>query len=74
MLKDNAELDLLVMDSLGIDFRTSFEIAKELQIDENIVIEVLHFLINEHEFAIDKKGTSYKIASEDDESLEFEDE
>ena len=74
MLKDNAELDLLIMDSLDTSFRPASEIAKELQLNEDTVVEVLHFLINEQGFAIDKKGTSYKIANEDDESLEFEDE
>jgi len=73
MPKDNPEIDLMIIDSLDFEYKQVSVIASELQLEEDVVVEILQNLINEQDFAIDKKDTQYRIVDEDDEYLELED-
>ena len=68
----NPEIDLMIIDSLDFEYKTTGDIAKELHLDEKLVEQVLDDLINNQEIAIDKKGSLYRMPSMDDD-LEFED-
>ena len=73
MPKNNPEIDLMIVDSLDFEYKQASVIANELQLDEDVVVEILQNLIDKQDFAIDKKGLQYRIATEDDEYLELED-
>jgi len=65
-LKDNPEIDLMIIDSLDIEYRQVSVIATELQLDEDVVVNVLQDLIDKQRFAIDKQGTQYRIVEEEE--------
>jgi len=60
------EVDLLIIESLGFEFKDAKEIAKEIEIDVDIVINTLNDL-SEQGMAIEKKGLLYRISPEEDE-------
>lgn len=60
------EIDLLIMESLELDFKSVAEISKETEIDPEDVLIILDELHNQG-MAIEKKGTLYRLASEEDE-------
>jgi len=64
MKQPDPELDLLIMEALELEYKSVTKIAKEIQVEENIIASVLDEL-NRQGMAIDKKGTSYKIASDE---------
>ena len=72
-MSNNPEIDLMIIDSLDYEYRSASDIANELEIDETQVVSVLQDLIDNQNFAIDKKGTAYRIVIDDD-YLEFDDE
>ena len=72
-MPNNPEIDLMIIDSLDYEYRSASDIANELEIDETQVVSVLQDLIDNQNFAIDKKGTAYRIVVDDD-YLEFDDE
>jgi len=72
-MPNNPEIDLMIIDSLDYEYRSASDIANELEIDETQVVSVLQDLIDNQNFAIDKKGTAYRIVIDDD-YLEFDDE
>jgi len=61
MLNSNPELDLMIIDSLGDEYRTSASIALELQLPESIIINVLRNLIECQIYTITKGELGYKI-------------
>ena len=69
----NPEIDLMILESLEFDYKSACDIANELQLQEDLVIQVLTDLIDNQEIAIDRKGTLYRMPQMDDD-LEFEDE
>ena len=64
--KGNPEVDLLIIESLEYDFKSVSDIAQETGIDHNVISATLNELC-EQGMAIEKKGLSYRIASEEDE-------
>jgi len=72
--KGNPELELMIIDSLEPEPKTVETISKELNIDINVVTEVLDSLITEQELAIERRNTGYRLVSDDDDYIDFEDE
>ena len=70
MSNTNLEIDLMVIDALGFEYKTAGDIADELQLEEKTVTQVLDDLINNQDIAIDKKGLLYRMPLMDDD-LEF---
>jgi Mn-dependent DtxR family transcriptional regulator len=60
MKKTNPELDLLIMEALGTEFKPVSDISEEVQVEETVVTEILDELARQG-LAIDKKGTSYRM-------------
>ncbi len=72
---NNPEIDLMILDSLEEgEYKPVMQIAKELQLEEDYIVEVLQGLINDQELAVEQKGDMYRIASEEDDYLEVDDE
>ena len=65
MKQTNPELDLLIMESLDTDFKPASAIAEEAHVEEGIVVQILDELTSQG-MAIEKKGTSYRVASDDE--------
>jgi len=65
MKQTNPELDLLIMESLDTDFKPASAIAEEAHVEEDIVVQILDELTSQG-MAIEKKGTSYRVASDDE--------
>ena len=60
------EVDLLIIESLDFEFKDAKEIAKEIEIDVDIVTSTLNDL-SEQGMAFEKKGLLYRITPEEDE-------
>ena len=72
---NNPEIDLMILDSLEEgEYKPVMQIAKELQLEEDYIVEVLQGLINDQELAVEQKGDMYRIAPEEDDYLEVDDE
>ena len=65
MNQNNPEIDLLIIESLGFEFKGVSDIADELQIEESIVSKVLTELFDQG-LAIEKKGALYRIFEEEE--------
>jgi predicted transcriptional regulator len=72
--KGSPELELMIIDSLEPEPKTVEAISKELNIDISVVTEVLDSLITEQELAIERRNTGYRLVSDDDDYIDFEDE
>ena len=60
------EIDLLIIESLDANFRSVNEIAKDVEISPEVVSTILDELSSQG-LAIEKKGTSYRVLSEEEE-------
>ena len=60
------EIDLLIIESLDANFRSVNEIAEDVEISPEVVSAILDELSSQG-LAIEKKGTSYRVLSEEEE-------
>jgi hypothetical protein len=61
MLDNDPELDLMIIDLLGVEYRSSASIALELQLPESVIIKALKDLIDCQIYTIDKSDLGYKV-------------
>lgn len=64
MNKVDPELDLLIVETLGSNYRSAVEIASQLGLDVSLVESTLDELIS-HGFTIEKKDNKYRALTDE---------